>query len=75
MLGQLGIHKFYLGYPLQGVILLTVTIFSAATVAIGIGILGIIIIYPIVWIEGILYLKKTDEEFHHTYVENKKAWF
>ena len=26
-------------------------------------------------IEGIIYLTKSDEEFHETYVVGKKAWF
>ena len=27
------------------------------------------------WVEGIIYLMKTDEEFYQTYVVEKKAWF
>jgi hypothetical protein len=30
---------------------------------------------PISFIEGIIYLTKTDEEFYQTYVVEKKAWF
>lgn len=30
---------------------------------------------PVSLIEGIIYLMKTDEEFHQTYVVEKKAWF
>ena len=26
-------------------------------------------------IEGIMYLTKSDEEFVHTYIVNKKGWF
>jgi hypothetical protein len=26
-------------------------------------------------IEGIIYLTKSDEEFYHTYILNKKNWF
>ena len=40
-----------------------------------IGILGLGAIWVSTLIEGILYLTKTDSEFHYTYVENRKDWF
>ncbi len=75
VLGGLGIHKFYLGYTGPGVILLLGSIISVVLWILLIGFIGTIAIGTIVLIEGILYLTKTDEEFHNTYVVNKKDWF
>jgi TM2 domain-containing membrane protein YozV len=63
LLGSLGIHKFILGYKNEGIIQIVITVFTC-----GIG--GII---P--FIEGIIYLTKSDQEFYNTYQVNKKAWF
>ncbi|TDP59973.1 TM2 domain-containing protein [Flavobacterium dankookense] len=63
LLGSLGIHKFYLGYTQEGVIQIVISVITC-----GIG--GII---P--FIEGILYLVKSDEEFYQTYQVGKKGWF
>ena len=63
LLGSLGVHKFVLGYTQEGIIQLIISIVSC-------GILGII---P--FIEGIIYLTKTDEEFIYMYQTNKKGWF
>lgn len=68
-LGGLGIHKFYLGYSTAGIIMLAVSV------------LGMIIVVPtlivgvIAFIEGIIYLVKTDAEFHRRYVVNRHPWF
>jgi TM2 domain-containing membrane protein YozV len=69
-LGAFGAHKFYLGYTKQGVIMLLVFI-------LGFILLGLpsIIIGIIAFIEFILYLVKSDEEFEQTYIIGKKAWF
>ena len=66
-LGEFGIHKFYLGYTTEGLIMLLVTVLSA-------GIAGVVI-WTIGLIEGIMYLSKSDDEFHETYVMGKKGWF
>lgn len=63
LLGTFAVHKFYLGYTKAGVIQL---IASVLTCGIG-GIIG--------FIEGIIYLTKSDEEFEETYVRNVKEWF
>lgn len=68
-LGGLGVHKFYLGYTTQGVILLLVTILGTLLL-IGPLVTGIISL-----IEGIIYLTKSDEDFYNIYVANKKEWF
>ncbi|AWH73930.1 hypothetical protein DCS32_07105 [Dokdonia sp. Dokd-P16] len=61
--GYLGIHKFMLGYTKEGLIQLGATIVTCGAA----GIVG--------FIEGIIYLTKSDEDFHITYVVNKKPWF
>lgn len=63
LLGGLGVHKFYLGFTSTGVIQLILSIFTCGLV----GWLGII--------EGIIYLTKSDEDFHREYVVNEKQWF
>lgn len=63
ILGSLGIHKFILGYTSEGVIQIILSIVTC-------GIAGIV---P--FIEGIIYLTKTDEEFYQIYQVNKRGWF
>ncbi|MFC0779571.1 TM2 domain-containing protein [Flavobacterium sp. HJSW_4] len=63
LLGSFGAHKFYLGYQKEGIIQLVVSI---VTCGLG-GIVG--------FVEGIIYLTKSDEEFYKTYQVEKKAWF
>lgn len=71
VLGALGIHKFYLGYQKEGIIMLVVTLVGAPfTCGLVPGLVGVVGL-----IEGILYLTKSDEEFQATYVQGKKAWF
>lgn len=67
LLGSLGIHKFYLGYTTEGIIMAAISVISFGTLAFIPGIIGLI--------EGIMYLTKTDQEFYQTYVANKKKWF
>lgn len=69
LLGWLGIHKFYLGYTKQGVIMLLVSVLTSWTW------IGPVIIGTIGLIEGIIYLVKSDEDFYATYVHSKKKWF
>ena len=67
LLGELGIHKFYLGYTKEGLILLAVTVLSFGLLSWVTWIIGLV--------EGIIYLTKTDGEFHQTYVAGRKPWF
>ena len=67
LLGGLGIHKFYLGYTKEGIIMLLVSVLTCGILWAVIHIIGLI--------EGIIYLTKSDEEFVSTYVTNKKGWF
>jgi len=73
-LGGIGVHKFYLGFTGPALVfLLTNTIGFAVTwifLFIPNIVLGII-----AFVEGILYLTKSDEEFEQTYVVQKKQWF
>lgn len=68
-LGTLGIHKFYLGKTTAGIIMLVC------------GTVGWLLILPglisalIAFIEFIIYLVKSDEEFHRDYVVGNKSWF
>ena len=67
LLGALGIHKFYLGYTKEGVIMLLVSVLTLGMAAFVMSIIALI--------EGILYLTKTDEQFAATYVTGRKGWF
>jgi len=63
LFGGLGVHKFILGYTQEGIIQLVIGIVTC-----GVGsIIG--------FIEGIIYLTKSDQEFYDTYQANKKSWF
>lgn len=63
LLGSFGVHKFYLGYTKEGIIQLLITIVTCGLA----GIIG--------FVEGIIYLTKSDDEFYKTYQVGKKAWF
>ncbi|MFY0602404.1 MAG: TM2 domain-containing protein [Flavobacteriaceae bacterium] len=63
ILGELGIHKFILGYTKEGLLQIGVSIITC-------GIAGLI-----GKIEGIIYLTKSDDEFIQEYQTNKKPWF
>lgn len=70
-LGSLGIHKFYLGYNTAGFIMLAVTILGGLiTLGLAAAVMGVI-----AFIEGILYLVKSQSEFEQIYVFNKREWF
>lgn len=65
-LGEFGIHKFYLGYNTEGLIMLLVTLLTGGLASVLVWALGIV--------EGIIYLTKSDDEFRRIYVEDKKGW-
>ncbi len=73
--GQLGVHKFLLGYQKEGIILLVSTIIGYATMCLIVGSFIVMATAVIGIIEGIIYLTKTDEEFYNTYQVGKKPWF
>ena len=63
LLGQIGVHKFVLGYTKEGLIQIGISIITC-------GIAGLI-----GFIEGIIYLTKSDQEFINEYQLGKKGWF
>jgi len=67
LLGYLGVHKFVLGMTTPGIILLCITVLTCG--------FGASITWIIGLIEGIIYLTKSDEEFHRVYEVEKKQWF
>lgn len=78
LLGCFGVHKFYLGYQKEGLIMLLFTIVigggvTLITCGVGAPLFGIMGIIGL--IEGILYLTKTDQEFEDTYIKGTKPWF
>ena len=70
LLGGLGVHKFYLGHTVPGVILLLISVFGWLLFFIPNIVIGIVVL-----IEGIIILTKSDEDFHQTYVVEKRVWF
>lgn len=62
-LGTFGANKFFLGYINEGIIQIVLNIVTC----------GIASIVP--FIEGIIYLTMTDQQFDETYIKNKKSWF
>ena len=67
ILGGLGVHKFVLGYKVEGIIMLLISLLTFGFGAALMGLIGLI--------EGIIYLTKSDEDFEATYVTAKKGWF
>ena len=63
MIGGFGIHKFILGYTKEGVLQILMSFFSC-------GLAGVI---P--FVEGIIYLTKSDEEFYQIYQVGRRPWF
>lgn len=62
LLGWLGVHRFYLGDMVGGILRIVITVVTC-----GFGsLLGLI--------EGIIYLTKSDEEFVNLYITGDKKW-
>jgi hypothetical protein len=71
LLGAFGVHKFYLGDTNAGAITLPLSL-GAGLVTCGaatflMSVIGII--------EGVIYLSRSEEEFHRTHVQFRKSWF
>ena len=69
-LGAFGAHKFYLGYTKQGIIMLVV--FLLGFILLG---LPSIVIGIIAFVEFVIYLTKSDDEFDRIYVQGVRPWF
>ncbi|WP_323012203.1 TM2 domain-containing protein [Castellaniella sp.] len=69
-LGGFGAHKFYLGLTKPAVIMLCLWIFGWILFGI-----PTLVVSVIAFIEFVLYLTKSDEEFERIYVVGKKGWF
>ena len=71
LLGGFGVHKFILGMPAAGVIMLLLYFvggfFTCWLSSVVVSVIGLI--------EGIIYLTKSEEQFYYTYVVQKKQWF
>ena len=67
LLNCLGVHKFILGYNTEGLIMLLGSLLTCGIAAPVFAVIG--------FVEGIIYLTKSDEDFVETYVKNKKGWF
>jgi TM2 domain-containing membrane protein YozV len=68
--GAFGVHKFYLGYNRQGVIMLLTFLFGFILLGLPSIAIGII-----AFIEFILYITKSDADFDQTYVIGQRPWF
>lgn len=66
LLGSFGVHKFILGYNTEVIIMLLASLLTCG--------MGAIIMGPIAFAEGIIYLTKTDDDFVNTYIINRKGW-
>ena len=75
LLGSFGVHKFYLGYTKQGIMMLAGTIVGLILAIVIIGIFLVIAVGVIGLVEGILYLIQSDEDFERIYVQGRKPWF
>ncbi len=74
-LGWVGVHKFYLGYKNPGIVMAVMGIGGFLTSWLLIGLLPLMIVSVIGFIEGILYIVCSDEEFERKYVQGRKEWF
>ena len=78
VLGQLGVHKFYLGALVPGFIYLGMTLLSYGLVEANQDeafFLPLIVIVIFSIIDAFMYFLKSDDDFHRIYVEDKKQWF
>lgn len=73
-LGSWGIHKFYLGYTVPGIIFLLINTVGFLVTWLFLWIPNFLV-GVIVLVEGIIYLTKSDEEFEQTYVVERKQMF
>jgi TM2 domain-containing membrane protein YozV len=73
-LGGLGIHKFYLGFTGPGLVFLLVNTIGWLVTWILLFLPNVVLVV-IAFVEGIIYLTRSDQEFTELYVVQKKQWF
>ncbi len=71
LFGGFGLHKFVLGYTLEGFIMLVISLVGGSFTY---G-FALIIMQLVGLIEGMIYLNKTHDQFVATYFTNKQGWF
>jgi TM2 domain-containing membrane protein YozV len=69
--GGLGIHKFALGMVGTGLIML----FTSVCISFLTFGFGYFVMHAVGFVEGIIYLSKSDQEFNQTYVVERRNWF
>jgi TM2 domain-containing membrane protein YozV len=74
VLGSFGIHKFILGYQTEGLIMLFVSGLGIVFSCFFFPVFGTIAMGLISFVEGIIYLTKTDQDFYQTYQVEKRGW-
>lgn len=73
-LGGLGVHKFYLGKNQAGAIMLVLTMVGLLTSIVLIGLPILFGVGAVAFVECIIYLLTSDEEFDAKYVRGNKEW-
>jgi len=68
--GWFGVHKFYIGKPGAGFVMLFVAAFGLLLAGLPTMVMGVVAL-----IEFVIYIAITDEQFDATYVKGAKAWF
>lgn len=68
-LGALGLHKFYLDRNAEGLVMLLVSVAGVAVAGIPSGLMA-----ALGFVEGVIYLLRSDESFDRLYVEGRRAW-
>jgi TM2 domain-containing membrane protein YozV/cold shock CspA family protein len=69
-LGGFGIHKFYLGRNTAGVIMLLASLIGILFAYVPTAIMGFV-----AFVEGVIYIIRSEQDFHNTYVAGDRAWF
>lgn len=72
VLGCIGIHKFYMGYVVEGFIMLAMTTIGTFMWQ---GFEPFILMVSVSWFEAISMMSRNDESFVVNYVKNRRPWF
>ena len=76
-LGTFGVHKFVLGLNSGAVTMLVISLSGLVLGAFTCGMTWMVVpaMHVIGLVEGILYLTKSDAEFYHVYMVQRRQWF